>query len=322
MLPAPAVLGGYRILREIGSGGMATVYLAEDVKHNRHVAIKLMKQALVAAIGQDRFLREIEIAARLNHPHVVPLFDSGAAGEHLFYVMPYIEGESLRARLAREGQLPLDEALRLAREVSSALSHAHQHGLVHRDVKPENILLADGIALVTDFGIAHTSGTAPLDRTQLLTTPGGILGTPTYMSPEQACGEPVGPASDIYSLACVVFEMLAGHPPFEATSSESAHPHAPHRGAAADRYAASVGAGSRRAGARARAGQTSSGQVRVRGAVRGSAHCLRGRRRNADPPLPASRRCPRTTFPASGRISSAANASSPNAHGCSTTRVC
>ena len=158
MLPAPAVLGGYRILREIGSGGMATVYLAEDVKHNRHVAIKLMKQALVAAIGQDRFLREIEIAARLNHPHVVPLFDSGAAGEHLFYVMPYIEGESLRARLAREGQLPLDEALRLAREVSSALSHAHQHGLVHRDVKPENILLADGIALVTDFGIAHTSG--------------------------------------------------------------------------------------------------------------------------------------------------------------------
>ena len=215
------MLGGYRTIREIGSGGMATVYLAEDVKHNRLVAIKLMKPALVAAIGRDRFLREIEIAARLNHPHVIPLFDSGTAGENLFYVMPYIEGESLRARLAREGQLPLDEALRLAREVSSALSHAHHHGLVHRDIKPENILLAEGIALVADFGIAHTASAAELDRTQLLTSPGGILGTPTYMSPEQACGEPVGPASDIYSLACVVFEMLAGQPPFEATSSES-----------------------------------------------------------------------------------------------------
>jgi non-specific serine/threonine protein kinase len=200
---------------------MATVYLAEDLKHNRLVAIKLMKPALVAAIGQDRFLREIEIAARLNHPHVIPLFDSGAAGDHLFYVMPYIEGESLRARLAREGQLPLDEALRLAREVSSALSHAHHHGLVHRDIKPENILLAEEIALVSDFGIAHTSSARDVDRTQLLTSPGGILGTPTYMSPEQACGETVGPASDIYSLACVVFEMLAGQPPFEATNSES-----------------------------------------------------------------------------------------------------
>jgi non-specific serine/threonine protein kinase len=200
---------------------MATVYLAEDVKHNRRVAVKLMKPALAAVIGHDRFLREIEIAARLNHPHVVPLFDSGAAGEHLFYVMPYIEGESLRKRLTREGQLPVDEALRLAREVSSALNHAHQHGLVHRDIKPENILLAEGIALVSDFGIAHTTAAADADRTQLATAPGGILGTPTYMSPEQACGEPVGPASDIYSLACVVFEMLTGRPPFEATSSGS-----------------------------------------------------------------------------------------------------
>ncbi len=200
---------------------MATVYLAEDLKHHRRVAIKVMKPAMVAAIGHDRFLREIEIAARLNHPHVVPLFDSGAAGQTLFYVMPFVEGESLRARLSRQGQLPLDEALRLSREISSALSHAHQHGLVHRDVKPENILLADGIALVADFGIARSTGAGESERTQAMTIPGGILGTPLYMSPEQACGEAVGPASDIYSLACVVFEMLAGRPPFEASSSES-----------------------------------------------------------------------------------------------------
>lgn len=217
----PAFRQRYRITREIGSGGMATVYLAEDVKHSRLVAIKVMRPALVAAIGHDRFLREIEIAARLNHPHVVPLFDSGAAGEHLFYVMPFIEGESLRARLVRERQLPLDVALRHAREIASALSHAHQHGLVHRDVKPENILMAEGIALVADFGIAHSSGVAADDKTQAMTVPGGILGTPLYMSPEQACGEPVTPASDVYSLACVVFEMLAGRPPFESTSAES-----------------------------------------------------------------------------------------------------
>jgi eukaryotic-like serine/threonine-protein kinase len=200
---------------------MATVYLAEDAKHNRLVAIKVMKPEVVQAIGRDRFLREIEIAARLNHPHVVPLFDSGADGESLFYVMPYVEGESLRARLTRDGQLPLEEALRLAREVASALSHAHHHQLVHRDVKPENILMADGIALVSDFGIARSIGAGGDDRTQASTVLGGILGTPIYMSPEQACGEPVGPASDLYSLACVVFEMLAGRPPFEATSSES-----------------------------------------------------------------------------------------------------
>ncbi len=217
----PAFRQRYRINREIGSGGMATVYLAEDVKHNRLVAIKVMRPALVEAIGHDRFLREIEIVARLNHPHVVPLFDSGAAGEHLFYVMPYIEGESLRARLVRDGRLPLDAALRHAREIASALSHAHHHGLVHRDIKPENILMAEGIALVADFGIAHSAGPAAGDATQAVTLPGGILGTPLYMSPEQACGEPVGPASDIYSLACVVFEMLAGRPPFEATSAAS-----------------------------------------------------------------------------------------------------
>ena len=212
----------YRTIREIGSGGMATVFLAEDLKHNRRVAIKVMKPALAAAIGHDRFLREIEVAARLNHPHIVPLFDSGAAGEELFYVMPYVEGESLRTRLSREAQLTLSEALRLARDIASALSHAHQHGLVHRDIKPENILIADGLALVADFGIAVSTGMSSSDQTQLImTAPGAIVGTPLYMSPEQACGERVGATSDVYSLGCVLFEMLTGRPPFEASSSDS-----------------------------------------------------------------------------------------------------
>jgi non-specific serine/threonine protein kinase len=212
----------YRSIREIGSGGMATVYLAEDLRHHRQVALKVMKPAVARAIGQDRFLREIEVAARLNHPHIVPLFDSGANGDELFYVMPYVEGESLRARLTREGQLALNEAIQLTREISSALSHAHQHGLVHRDIKPENILIADGMALVADFGIAYSTAIAETDRTQVvMTAPGGIVGTPTYMSPEQACGERVGASSDIYSLGCVLFEMLTGRPPFEAKASDS-----------------------------------------------------------------------------------------------------
>jgi eukaryotic-like serine/threonine-protein kinase len=198
------------------------VYLAEDLKHNRRVAIKVMKTALSIAIGPDRFLREIEVAARLNHPHIVPLFDSGASGEALFYVMPYIHGESLRTRLARGGQLPLDEAVRFAKEIASALGHAHHHGLIHRDIKPENVLIADGIALVADFGIAFSTGTADVDQTQVaMTLPGGVVGTPIYMSPEQACGERVGPESDIYSLGCVLFEMLTSRPPFEGTSTES-----------------------------------------------------------------------------------------------------
>ena len=222
MLPEPHASDRYRTIREIGSGGMATVYLADDLKHNRRVAIKVMKPALAAAIGHERFLREIEIAARLNHPHIVPLFDSGANGDDLFYVMPYIEGESLRTRLSRDGQLPLSEAIQLAREIASALNHAHHHGLVHRDIKPENILIADGIALVADFGIAYSTGMAETDRTQLvMTVPGGVVGTPRYMSPEQACGERVGAASDIYSLGCVLFEMLTGRPPFEGTTADS-----------------------------------------------------------------------------------------------------
>ena len=212
----------YRITAEIGHGGMATVYLADDVKHRRQVAVKVLKPEVSAAIGRDRFLREIEIAARLNHPHIVPLFDSGAAGELLYYVMPYVSGESLRARLRREPQLPLDEALRLTREVAGALAHAHQQDLVHRDIKPENILLLDGMALVADFGIARTlRPPSALDGTQIETMVGVVIGTPQYMSPEQATGGLVDQRSDVYSLACVLFEMLTGAPPFVAATADA-----------------------------------------------------------------------------------------------------
>jgi non-specific serine/threonine protein kinase len=219
---ATALAGRYRIERELGRGGMATVYLAEDLKHSRQVAVKVMRPEIAGAIGPDRFQREIEFAARLNHPHILSLFDSGAAGSWLYYVTPYIEGESLRARLDREKQLPIDDVLRLTREVASALAHAHQRGLVHRDVKPENILLADGIALVADFGIARALEPRGSDgRTLASTAPGLLLGTPRYMSPEQAGGVEVDERSDLYALACVLYEMLAGEPPFTAASPDA-----------------------------------------------------------------------------------------------------
>ncbi len=220
---AAALADRYRIERELGRGGMATVYLADDLKHRRRVALKVMNPETVAAIGHDRFLREIEIAARLSHPHVLPLFDSGAAEGQLYYVMPYVAGESLRARLDRERQLPLDEALRLAREIAGALGHAHAQGLVHRDVKPENVLLADGIAMVADFGIARATSrddvSATLAATRAATRAGVTLGTPLYMAPEQAEGDPsLDGRADQYALGCVLYEMLAGQPPFHATS--------------------------------------------------------------------------------------------------------
>jgi len=220
---AEALSGRYTIQREIGAGGMALVYLAEDLKHRREVAIKVLRPELAASIGSGRFLREIEIAARLSHPHILPLFDSGAAGDLLYYVMPFVPGESLRSRLTRERQLSVDDALRLTREVASAIGFAHQHGIVHRDIKPENILLADGIALVADFGIARALRSSRGNgegATSTLTVAGLALGTPTYMSPEQFTADEVDGRSDIYALGCVLFEMLAGQPPFVGSTVE------------------------------------------------------------------------------------------------------
>jgi len=216
---ADALADRYRVEGELGRGGMATVYLAEDLKHHRNVAIKVLHPALSANLGSDRFLREIRIAASLTHPHILPLHDSGDAAGTLYYVMPYIDGESLRDRLTREKQLPLDDALRIAREVADALSYAHSRGVVHRDVKPENILLESGHAVVADFGIARAISAAGGSS---LTGVGMAVGTPAYMSPEQAAGESdVDGRSDLYSLACVLYEMLAGQPPFTGPTVES-----------------------------------------------------------------------------------------------------
>ena len=218
-----ALADQYAVVRELGHGGMATVYLAEDLKHRRHVAVKVLRPELAGALGPDRFLREIEIAARLDHPHILPLYDSGEVGGVLFYVMPYVEGESLRDRLNREKQLPTDEALQIAREVADALSYAHSRDVVHRDIKPENILLAGGHARVADFGIARAVTEAGGAR---LTGTGLAIGTPTYMSPEQAAGSSdVDGRSDLYSLGCVLYEMLAGHPPFTGPLESMVHQH-------------------------------------------------------------------------------------------------
>ena len=210
----------YLVQHELGAGGMAVVYLAEDPRHGRSVAVKVLRSELAAALGPDRFLREIRIAAGLRHPHIVPLYDSGEADGLLYYVMPYIEGESLRDRLRRERQLPVDEALGIAREVADALAHAHAHELIHRDIKPENILLEGGHALVADFGIARAVGSA---ATKDLTTATGLaIGTPAYMSPEQALGDAaVDARSDVYALGCVLYEMLAGEPPYTGPTPQA-----------------------------------------------------------------------------------------------------
>ena len=215
-----AVADRYAVERELGRGGMATVFLAEDLKHHRPVAIKVLHADLTAALGAERFLREIEIAARLQHPHILPLYDSGAATGFLYYVMPYVEGESLRDRLTREKQLPQDDALRIATEVAGALAYAHSRGVVHRDIKPENIMLSGGTAVVADFGIARAVSAAGAGRH--LTETGTIIGTPAYMSPEQATGsEEIDGRSDQYSLACVVYEMLVGEPPFTGPTAQA-----------------------------------------------------------------------------------------------------
>lgn len=209
----------YQLEREIGSGGMATVWLAQDIKHRRRVAIKVLHPELSVVLGPDRFLKEIELTAGLQHPHILPLFDSGSSGGQLFYVMPYVEGETLRTRLERETQLPIPDAVRIVTEVASALDYAHRHGVIHRDIKPENILVHDGRALVADFGIAlaveHAGG-------KRMTQTGLSLGTPQYMSPEQATGErEITARSDVYSLGAVTYEMLAGEPPFTGPSAQA-----------------------------------------------------------------------------------------------------
>ncbi len=213
-----ALADRYTIERELGSGGMATVYLAEDLKHERKVAVKVLRPELAAALGADRFLREIKITARLTHPHILPLLDSGDANGFLYYVMPYIEGESLRERLAREKQLPMDDAVQIAREVADALGSAHTHDVIHRDIKPENILLEEGHAVVADFGIARAVSAAGSEK---LTETGLSIGTPAYMSPEQGSGGTgIDGRSDLYSLGCVLYEMLTGHPPFTGTTAQ------------------------------------------------------------------------------------------------------
>lgn len=224
MNPVPEALAQsleetYRLERELGRGGMATVYLAEDIKHRRQVAVKVLHPELAAAIGGDRFVREIEIAAKLTHPHILMLIDSGEAGGHLFYVMPYVDGESLQDRLAREGALPLHESIRIMDHVASALSHAHALGVIHRDIKPANILLSGDHAIVADFGIARAVEAAGGAK---LTGTGLALGTPAYMSPEQAFEQDkVDGRSDVYAMGCVLFEMLTGEPPFASPTAMS-----------------------------------------------------------------------------------------------------
>jgi serine/threonine-protein kinase len=213
----------YAIERELGRGGMATVYLAQEHKHARQVAIKVLHDELAASLGAERFLREIGIVARLSHPHIVPLIDSGDADGVLYYVSPFVAGGSLRDRLARERRLPVRDALRIAREVGYALDYAHRNGFVHRDVKPENILFADGQAVLADFGVARAYGARDTEPPADMVTEAGLaLGTPAYMSPEQATGDTdLGIPSDVYSLACVVYEMLAGEPPLLGTSARA-----------------------------------------------------------------------------------------------------
>jgi serine/threonine protein kinase/Tfp pilus assembly protein PilF len=214
-----ALSQSYTIDRELGRGGMATVYLAQDTKHDRVVALKVLHPDLAASLGPDRFLREIKLAARLNHPHILPLFDSGSADGLLYYVMPYVEGESLRERLDRDRQVPVAEAVNIAQGIASALDYAHRQGIVHRDVKPENVMLYEKMPMVMDFGIAKAVSAA---GTETLTQTGMMIGTPAYVSPEQAAGETnLDGRSDQYSLACMLYEMISGERPFSGSTPQS-----------------------------------------------------------------------------------------------------
>jgi serine/threonine-protein kinase len=213
-----ALAGRYQIERVLGEGGMATVYLAHDQKHNRKVAVKVMRPELAATLGADRFLREVQVAAQLSHPHILPMHDSGEANGVLYYVMPYVEGETLKEHIARQGQLSVSETMRLGREVAEALAYAHTRGIIHRDIKPGNILLQSGHALVADFGIARALG----DEGEVLTKTGLAVGTPQYMAPEQATGErEVDGRADLYALGAVMYEMMAGEPPFTGPNARA-----------------------------------------------------------------------------------------------------
>src|SRR3990170_9142604 len=217
---AVALSDRYVIERELGAGGMATVYLAHDVRHDRKVALKVLRPELSAILGGARFLTEIKTTANLQHPHILGLFDSGEADGLVFYVMPYVEGESLRDRLGREKQLPVEDAVRIACEVAGALDYAHRHGVIHRDIKPENILQHDGHVVVADFGIALAVSSA--GGATRLTESGMSLGTPHYMSPEQAMGErEITAKSDVYALGCVLYEMVVGEPPFTGPTAQA-----------------------------------------------------------------------------------------------------
>src|SRR3954447_26101965 len=217
-LLAAALADRYRVERELGRGGMATVYLAHDLRHDRPVALKVLRPELAASLGPERFLQEIRIAARLRHPHILPVHDSGETASRLWYTMPYVEGESLRQLLARERQLPVERAVRIATQVLGALGYAHAHGVIHRDIKPENILLESDQAVVADFGVARAISAAGEDR---LTETGLALGTPAYMSPEQAtASRDLDGRSDLYALGCVLYEMLAGQPPFVGATAQ------------------------------------------------------------------------------------------------------
>src|SRR6266481_4366473 len=208
-----ALAGRYAIERELGAGGMATVYLAQDLKHHRPVAVKVLRGEIAASLGAERFTREIETAAQFQHPHVLPLLDSGEADGFYYYVMPYVEGESLRDRLAHHGELPIHDAVKVLIEVSDALAHAHAHGVVHRDIKPDNILLSGRHALVMDFGVAKAVSEAT--GRQQFTTAGVALGTPAYMAPEQAAADPhLDHRVDIYAVGVLAYELLTGRPPF------------------------------------------------------------------------------------------------------------
>ena len=214
-----ALADRYRIERELGAGGMATVYLAHDLKHDRKVAVKVLREELSASLGKERFLREIKVAAALQHPHILPLYDSGAVDDLLFYVMPYVDGLSLRDKLDKQGELPVGDAVRILRDIADALSEAHRYGVVHRDLKPENVMLRGRHALVMDFGVAKALSDAT--GRQSLTTVGIALGTPTYMAPEQAVADPhVDHRADIYAFGVVAYELLAARPPFTGATPQ------------------------------------------------------------------------------------------------------